>query len=129
MSDVDVEDFRLAPMESAEGRGIARAAWEKYRRGTKKLVDPIIEPTAKSLGASAAIDLVGFWVAWHLEGGFEGLQRIGMSRSAIYRRIKVFRQLYKVHPDEYEFAGINIDLDAYRTAYPRAGERARSRES
>jgi hypothetical protein len=35
--------------------------------------------------------LVGFWAIWRLAGGFEGLQRMGMSRASIYRRIKLFR--------------------------------------
>jgi hypothetical protein len=129
MQDAEIEDFRLSPMESAEGRGIARRAWEAYVAGVDKVTRPVIEPHAKNLGASMTVDLLGFWLAWHLEGGFEGLQRMGMSRSAIYRRIKMFRQLYKVHPDEWVYAGVTIDLDAYWAAYPAAGARAAERES
>ena len=32
-------------------------------------------------------DLFGFWLLWHLEGGFEGLERLGMNRATIYRKI------------------------------------------
>lgn len=120
MSDDEVEDFRLAPMESAEGYGIARRAWNAYRSRAEVVLAPVIEPVAKKLGASAAVDLTGFWLVWHLEGGFEGLQRLGMSRSAIYRRIKLFRRMFKAHPDEFQFPGLTIDLDEYRSSQPEA---------
>ena len=41
-----------------------------------------------------------------------------MSRSAIYRRITAFRQHFGVHPDEYSFPGVTIDLPAYLAARP-----------
>jgi hypothetical protein len=36
-----------------------------------------------------------------------------MSRSSIYRRIGMFRRVFGTHPDDYEFPGVSIDLDAY----------------
>ena len=36
-----------------------------------------------------------------------------MSRSAIYRRIKLFRSLTGFHPDEYEMPGVTIDVATY----------------
>ena len=38
---------------------------------------------------------------------------MGMSRSAIYRRIKLFRELTGQHPDEYEVDGITFDVGAF----------------
>ena len=64
------------------------------------------------------LDLLGFWLAWHLEGGFEGLQRMGMSRASIYRRISLFRRSLGVHPDEYMPAGITLDIAAYQASKP-----------
>jgi hypothetical protein len=47
-----------------------------------------------------------------------------MSRSSIYRRIKLFRRVFGMHPDDYEFPGVTIDLDATCVAR-RATERHR----
>ena len=58
-------------------------------------------------------DLVGFWVLWHAEGGFEGLRRLGMSETTIWRRVRAFRDAFGAHPDDYEFPGITIDLERY----------------
>jgi hypothetical protein len=115
-----VEDFRGDPMESADGQGIARRAWESYARRTNQALEPamrsVLGPAAKKLGASAAVDLYGFWLCWHLEGGYEGLRGIGMSRSAIYRRIKVFRTMTGKHPDEFEMPGVTLNLPVYQRA-------------
>ncbi len=59
---------------------------------------------------------MGFWLLWHLQGGFEGLQHLGMSRSAIYRRIASFRRTFGAHPDEFPFPGVTIDLPTYLAA-------------
>ena len=67
------------------------------------------------------VDLVGFWVVWHLEGGFEGLQGMGMSRASIYRRIKLFRIAVGAHPDEFVMPGVTLDLAAYREVGGKGG--------
>jgi len=102
-------------MPSPEGRGLARKAWDSYQRGARKVARPLVEPFAKEVGASAVADLIGFWVLWHLHGGFEGLQAMGMSRASIYRRISLFRKLFKVHPDEYQLPGVTLDIAEYRS--------------
>jgi hypothetical protein len=50
-------------------------------------------PAARKIAVPVMLDLMGFWLAWHLEGGFEGLQRLGMSRASIYRRVSLFRRV------------------------------------
>lgn len=105
-------------MPSPEGRGLARAAWDAYAGATKKFVKPAIEKTPlgdaiTSLSANKVSDLIGFWLLWHLYGGFEGLQALGMSRSSIYRKVAMFRRVFGTHPDEYSLPGINIDVEAY----------------
>jgi hypothetical protein len=105
-------------MPSAEGRGRARAAWDAYARATKRHVQPVIEKTLvgdaiRSVSANSVSDLVGFWMLWHLYGGFEGLQGLGMSRSSIFRKTALFRKLFGAHPDEFEFPGVTIDVEAY----------------
>jgi hypothetical protein len=110
-----VTDFRSARMESPEGKGIARRAWDAYAKAAIKATRPYVEPFAAKLAVPVAMDLAGFWLLWHVEGGFEGLQRMGMSRSSIYRRISIFRRIYGVHPDEYEMPGVKLDLTEYQT--------------
>lgn len=106
-------------MESPEGRGIARRAWDAYVGAVGKVSAPVVEPFARKAAQVAAtpvlMDLAGFWLLWHVEGGFEGLQRIGMSRSSIYRRISLFRKIFKVHPDEYVMPGVKLDITKYQT--------------
>lgn len=128
----DNVDFRADRMPSAEGRGRAvgnlRRAWDAYARAVNKASEPVLEPllrpVAQKVAAPLTIDLVGFWLTWHLEGGFEGLQRLGMSRASIYRRIGLFRKTFGAHPDEFEMPGVQIDLDAYlRTSSKTIGPR------
>jgi len=109
-------DFRAERMPSPEGQGYARAnfrrAWEAYT----KALEPVSEPVARWAAVRWTEDLLGFWLMWHLEGGFEGLQRLGMSRSAVYRRISSFRRVFHEHPDVYRMPGVTLDLEAYLAA-------------
>ncbi|WP_411277980.1 hypothetical protein [Gaiella sp.] len=110
-------DYRSERMESPEGLGIARARWEASSDGRAgKLVggDGEMHPLVRRIAAPALLDLAGFWVMWHLRGGFEGLRAAGLSRSSIYRRVSNFRTATGMHPDEYVFPGIKLDLEAYQ---------------
>ena len=108
-------DFRSSRMQTNEGKGIARRAWEAYASA----VEPAVEPLAKRLAAPMAVDLMGFWLIWHLHGGFEGLRSLGMSRASIYRRVKMFRTAYGVHPDEFQLPGVKLDVETYlNTPFP-----------
>lgn len=104
-------------MPSPEGKGRARAAWEAYSRTTNTLlgpiINPVLEPIVRSYSVGAVGDLLGFWLMWQLEGGYNGLRRHGMSRSAIYRRVASFRKVFGAHPDEFELPGITIDHKTY----------------
>jgi hypothetical protein len=103
-------------MESPEGRGNARRAWERYANAVNRAAAPAVEPLARRFAAPLGVDLLGFWLTWHLEGGFEGLRDLGMSRSAIYRRVSAFRKYTGVHPDEYVMPGVSFDVEAYHAA-------------
>ena len=104
-------------MPSPEGQGRARRAWDAYAKASNRLLgpilDPVLEPVARSYSVGAVGDLLGFWLLWHLEGGFDGLRQHGISRSAIYRRVSSFRRLFGVHPDEFDLPGVELDLKAY----------------
>ncbi len=110
-------DFRSARMESSEGHGRARQTWVKavnaYLGVMDKTAGPIVEPYLRPVAAQLEAGLMGFWLLWQLEGGFEGLQRLGMSRTTIYRKIKHFRLATGQHPDEYEIPGVEIDVEKY----------------
>jgi hypothetical protein len=121
-----VVDFRSERMETPEGRGIARRAWEAYAGAVTKATTPALRPLVKKYAAGSIVDLVGFWAIWHLEGGFEGLLRMGMSRASIYRRIKLFRLAFGAHPDEFEMPGISLDLAAYRDGWAKKKATAKS---
>jgi len=110
-------DFRSDRMESAEGLGRARnawkKAWDKYLETMDKHAGPVMEPYLKPIAARLEAGMLGFWLLWRLEGGFEGLERMGMARTTIYRKIKFFRTITGKHPDEYEIPGVRIDLDKF----------------
>jgi hypothetical protein len=114
MGDEPVTDFRSDRMPSPEGKEVARRAWEAYIKQVGRVTEPAVRPLAEKLAVPTTLDLMGFWLAWHLEGGFEGLQRIGMSRASIYRRISLFRRVLGVHPDEYRLAGVRLDIKSYQ---------------
>jgi len=121
-----VVDFRSDRMESPEGRGIARRAWEGYVGAVTKVTTPALRPVVRKYAAGSVVDLVGFWVVWHLEGGFEGLRRMGMSRASIYRKVKLFRVAFGAHPDEFEMPGVALDVAAFREGFAAKGKKAKS---
>jgi len=104
-------------METPEGKGIAKRAWDEYVKFVNKTVTPVIAPFASPAVAPLARqmveDLIGFWVMWHLYGGFEGLERFGMHRSTIWRKVSRFRMVTGEHPDEFKMPGIEIDPAKY----------------
>lgn len=101
-------------MESPEGKGVARRAWDRYASAVNSsALNPYLTKILKPYGAAKVADLMGFWLLWHLQGGFEGLQDLGMGRATIYRKIKSFRQLTGQHPDEFRLDGVTLDVARY----------------
>jgi len=113
-------DYRSERMESAEGLGRARKKWDKaveaYLGFMDRTVGPVMEPHLRPIAARLEAGMMGFWLLWHLHGGFEGLQELGMSRTTIYRKIKFFRTVTGQHPDEYQVPGVRIDVKKYLEA-------------
>lgn len=104
-------------MASPEGGGKARKAWDAYARAVNKTITPALAPFLKPatdpVGRQIVEDLVGFWVMWHLYGGFEGLEQFGMHKSTIWRKVARFRQVTGEHPDLFEMPGVTINAKAY----------------
>ena len=79
--------------------------------------DPSIEDSTRDRGTTSPrtpcerSELIGFWVAWHLAGGFDALERGGWHRATIFRKVRRFRSRYGTHPDEYVFPWITLDLE------------------
>lgn len=116
----DSKDFRSAPMASPEGRGLARRAWDAYANAANRVALPLAQPAIDGYVRKQVMELVGFWVAWHLYGGFEGLvERAGISPSTVWRKVKRFRLVFEEHPDVYEMPGVTIDAEAFWEATAR----------
>lgn len=114
-------DFRSERMASPEGEGQAltrlEKAWGSYYETNRKLNRPIVDlwgPFLKPFAAKPAMELFGFWMAWQLLGGFDGVANsLSISRSGMYRRIALFRRVFGEHPDVYQFPGVYIDMDRF----------------
>lgn len=111
------EDLRSQRSESAEGKGIAKKAWDVYAAAVQRHVTdplmPLLRPGFEAIARGWLMDLVGFWVLWHLYGGFEGLERLGYHRSTIFRKLNRFRRAFGAHPDEWSTEGLDVDPKAY----------------
>lgn len=117
-------DFRAERMPSPEGEGRAKdsmeAAYDAYIKVNKSInmrlfgAFPELKTLLRGYTASRVVDLFGFWLLWRLMGGFEGMQQgLGISRSGMFRRISMFREVFGEHPDVYEFPGVTIDHEAF----------------
>ena len=113
-------DFRSERMPSPEGEGRAKTAYESayevyLKTNTainKRLFGafPELREMLRGYTGARLVDLFGFWLMWQACGGFEGTQKaLGISKSQMYRRIALFREVFGEHPDVCEFAGITVD--------------------
>jgi len=115
-----MSDFRSDRMPSSEGKGIARRAWDEYERRVRVVVEPGVRILFGSYAVNKVAELIGFSILWQLEGGFEGLEKLGMSRASIFRKIAACRKYLKMHPDEFDFPGVKVDFEEYRAQVERA---------
>jgi hypothetical protein len=117
-----MKDFRSERMPSADGQGNAKATFEKAKAALSETIDETMWPLVRPIAHTLTFDLFGFWLIWQLQGGFEGLQKPvteggwGMSRSAIFRRVSMFRWATGKHPDEYKVPGLTLNLEEYLQA-------------
>lgn len=132
----ELSDFRSDKMDSLEGYGIARARWKAWHADVPEDVyidiyfarqeagwpdqmsaeelqeNPPPDEFYEEIAARAVEDseLLGFYIAWHLTGGFAKLQDAGWHRATIHRKIRRFRSRYGVHPDEFRLPWMKLDL-------------------
>lgn len=100
-----------------EGRGVAEVDWKAaVEKLALKAAIPM-EPLLRRVALGTVQDLIGFWALWHLEGGSAGLERLGMPRATIYRKVKLFRESFGVHPDMFDFPGLTADPEGYLEAF------------
>jgi len=113
-------------MESLEGLGIARGRWRDFHDAVPdELYEEIYEARGSDTNLEEApfdvlidiaedaiehSELLGFWLAWHLAGGFSNLERGGWHRATIHRKIRRFRARFGRHPDEFRLPWLRIDL-------------------
>jgi hypothetical protein len=111
---VESVDFRTQKMPSKDGLGKARRRWNlALAELAEDAALRVVEPTARRAALETVMSRGGFWLLWQLEGGFDGLRRLGLSEASIYRKIKSFRESFGAHPDEYKFPGVMIDVEEY----------------
>jgi hypothetical protein len=122
---MDVPDYRRDKSDSPEGRGRARSRWQSFHddlpidviedafRTDRSTSLEDLDPDIRDDIAAAVLEqseLIGFWIAWHQAGGFANLERGGWHRATIFRKLRRFRAAFGVHPDEYQFDWIRLDL-------------------
>lgn len=124
------QDYRSEKMESREGLGLAQ---ERRRRWEDSIPADVLDAVyggqnsrdtvERLIGKEAAdhmrkrwqsevkerSDLIGFWVSWHLAGGFSALEEGGWNRATLFRKVKRFRTVFGAHPDEYTFDYLSLD--------------------
>lgn len=103
-------------MPSREGRGLAA---NRRRSAMERLADigaAPLEVVARRAALEAVMNRGGFWLLWQMEGGFDGLRRLGMPEATIYRKIKQFRESFGKHPDEFDFPGVEVNVEKYLRA-------------
>jgi len=126
---IEDPDFRSDKSDSVEGLGRAASRWQTYHHNLEEEVlaeafpmpaldapepsELVKEGMAATLAADVMeeADLIGFWVAWHLAGGFRLLEEGGWHRATIFRKIRRFRARYGAHPDEYTFPWLRLDCE------------------
>jgi hypothetical protein len=122
----DSPDYRTDKSESTEGGRIASNRWasfhyrleedvvaEAFSSPNQSMED--LDPEMRDAIAADSLErseLIGFWVAWHMAGGFDNLERGGWHRATIFRKVRSFRTVFGVHPDEYAFPWVALDLPA-----------------
>lgn len=131
-------DFRSERMPSPEGEGRAKSAlesaYETYFKVNKSVNNrifaalPELRNALRGYGGSKLLDLYGFWIMWHACGGFDGAQQaLGISKSQMYRRVALFREVFGEHPDVCEFPGLTLEPAEFLAGMTERAQRMKDR--
>jgi hypothetical protein len=105
------------PETVGDGRGVAEVGWKAaVEKLALKAAIPM-EPLLRRFALGDVQELIGFWALWQLEGGSAGLERLGMPKSTIYRKVNLFRESFGVHPDVFAFPGLTADPETYLKSF------------
>lgn len=113
-------DFRTRRSSSPEGSGNAYRSVEDLHAERRRFHEPDIDVATAIASSGLDHELIGFWVMWHLTGGFDALVRFGMHPATVWRKVRRFRTVTGQHPDDCEFDGIALDAAGFLDAIERS---------
>lgn len=118
-------DYRSQRSPSPEGSGNAKTKWDEFHfvkaltlteeacavpgMSIEDAPDEVKDEIVKAVIDES--ELMGFWLAWWRAGGFAGLEAAGWNRATIFRRLRRFRTIFGVHPDDYRPNWIRLNLE------------------
>ena len=124
-----IHDYRANKMSTLEGQGVAADRWGTFLNDelediaedamakgplppAKDRIEDLDDDIQSDIAewAHRRAELMGFWLAWHLAGGFRRLEVGGWHRATIFRKVRQFRDTFGTHPDEATFDWITLDL-------------------
>lgn len=85
------------------------SAWED----ALKAVDRALGSRLQGVASATVARLIGFWVLWHLTGGFDGLKAAGWPRSTIWRSRQDFVKVFGVEVEDF-LPEMVADIGAWR---------------
>jgi hypothetical protein len=78
-------------------RTYAGGLWDTYLG----VVQAVAGPAVSQVAASTVSRLVGFWVMWHLTGGYEGMRSLGWGKTATWKNRIQFRDVFGVDVEDF----------------------------
>src|SRR6204780_5430729 len=64
---------------------VCRLLLEKKNRRITPFLEPALKPASDPLARQSVEDMIGFWVMWHLYGGFEGFVFFKYPKTTIFQ--------------------------------------------
>lgn len=78
-------------------RVTAQGLWDTYMG----VVQGVAGPAVGQIAASTVTRLVGFWLMWHLMGGYEGMRALGWGKTATWKNRIQFREVFGVEVEDF----------------------------
>lgn len=84
-------------MTMAAKRKSDAGLWGTYR----SVVEAAFGPAAEAYSTTTVSRLVGFWVTWHLFGGYHALLGMGWSKAIIWKNRRQFVEVFGVPVEDW----------------------------